>query len=284
MLCPNHCFRTSPTAAHPGTMSLMPTEFAIGLCIAALVSVGAVVAGALTVPAAIASTVLGTIVFTAGGVAWSAPLITFFATSSLLSRFQSGDQRAPGQAREARRTARQVVANGLAPGGWAICQIVVAGNLWSLLFASAIATAAADTWATEIGRTSTQSPRDILTGRQVPRGMSGGITPRGLAAALAGSAVVAVACLLTGIIGRSDAMAVSVAGFGGALIDSVLGAALQERDWCPTCEEETEDAVHARCSTPTHCVRGVKGFDNDWVNLSATLSGSLLGAVVVHLT
>src|SRR5438093_5230732 len=45
--------------------------------------------------------------------------------------------------------------------------------------AGALAAAAADTWATEIGAFSPFAPRLITSGRQVPRGTSGGITVLG---------------------------------------------------------------------------------------------------------
>jgi uncharacterized protein (TIGR00297 family) len=247
----------------------MALDLAIGLCLAALISAGAVISGALTIRAALASTTLGTIVFAAGGVGWSIPLLTFFVTSSLLSR-GAGSRRSDTQLERdvTRRTARQVLANGSLPA------------LWAILFGSAIATAAADTWATEIGRRSHVPPRDILTGRRVRVGTSGGITPRGVAASLAGSAVVGLASLATRSISLHDASAVMLAGWGGAIADSLLGAALQERRLCPTCLVETENRIHAPCRTPTIHQRGIPGFDNDWVNLSACLIGSGLGLVL----
>jgi uncharacterized protein (TIGR00297 family) len=259
----------------------MALDLAIGLCLAALISAGAVISGALTIRAALASTTLGTIVFAAGGVGWSIPLLTFFVTSSLLSR-GAGSRRSDTQLERdvTRRTARQVLANGSLPALWAACQLVFPGKNWAILFGSAIATAAADTWATEIGRRSHVPPRDILTGRRVRVGTSGGITPRGVAASLAGSAVVGLASLATRSISLHDASAVMLAGWGGAIADSLLGAALQERRLCPTCLVETENRIHAPCRTPTIHQRGIPGFDNDWVNLSACLIGSGLGLVL----
>jgi uncharacterized protein (TIGR00297 family) len=264
-------------------MSLMPASVVIGLCLAAVISTGATAAGALTIRGAFASTVVGTLVFAAGGVAWSIPLLTFFVSSSLLTSRRRGNIRGPTTADTARRTARQVLANGFMPGLWAGCQYAFPTDAWAILFASALATAAADTWATEIGRRSSSSPRDLVTGRRVSHGSSGGITLRGLVASLAGSAAVTLTCVATGIVAPIGAAAVALAGSGGSLVDSLLGSALQERRWCPTCREETEDALHPQCSTPTSYLRGLAGFDNDWVNLSAGACGSLLGLVFTYL-
>lgn len=267
----------------PDTMGLMSSNVAIGLCLAVLVSTGAAAAGALTVRAALASSALGTIVFAAGGITWSVPLLTFFVTSSVLSRRTRDASLEPTADGTTRRTARQVVANGSIPGLWAACHFILPGNAWSILFASALATAAADTWATEVGRHSSSSPRDALTLRRVPAGTSGGITVPGLAASVGGATAVTVACLITGVIGPSQAAAIALAGSLGGLVDSLLGSSLQERRWCSTCGEETEDAIHPRCSSSTSYLYGFPGFDNDWVNLSAGAAGSFIGLALTHL-
>jgi uncharacterized protein (TIGR00297 family) len=264
-------------------MGFMPSNLAFGVCLAALISTGAFAVGALTVRAAVASTALGAIVFVAGGVAWSVPLLTFFVSSSLLSRRELGTTPKAITETSRRRTARQVLANGFMPGLWAACHGLFPGYTWTVLFASALATATADTWATEIGRRSSGSPRDALTGRRVAAGTSGGITVSGLAASLAGTTTLTASCLVTGIIGPPAVPAIALAGFGGALVDSLLGASLQERRWCPGCLEETEDAIHAQCSRSTSHLHGVRGFDNDWVNLSSDGCGSALGLAFTYL-
>jgi uncharacterized protein (TIGR00297 family) len=263
-------------------VSLVP--FALPL--AALASVAAVKAGALTPRAAIASTAVGTLVFGAGGIRWSFPLLLFFATSSVLSGESVGQSRAAGLSQghdPTRRTARQVLANGSMPAVWSACQLLLPLSLWGALFSAAVATAAADTWATEIGRRSGATPRDLLTGRQVLLGATGGVTVPGITASLAGSGLVALASFLAGVIGFHDSIAVAMAGFGGALVDSLLGASLQERRWCPLCSMETENDIHFPCRTYTVHRSGVSGFDNDWVNLSAGLAGSGLGLLFIIL-
>jgi uncharacterized protein (TIGR00297 family) len=258
----------------------------LSLLLAALVSLAAVKTGALTRRAAVASTAVGSLVFEAGGIRWSLPLLLFFATSSLLSHVPAAQSSIPDRIAgpdSARRTARQVLANGSAPALWSVCQLLGPSGLWAALFSAAVATAAADTWATEVGRRSGAIPRDMLTGRRVPLGTSGGVTVPGLTASLAGSAMVALACFVTGSISFHDSIAVTMAGFGGALLDSLLGASLQERRWCPTCSIESEDTVHSVCHTQTIHHRGVSGLDNDWVNLTATLAGSGLGLLLILL-
>jgi uncharacterized membrane protein len=92
---------------------------------------------------------------------------------------------------------------------------------------------------------------------------------------------VALASFLAGAINFHDSLAVAMAGFGGALVDSLLGASIQERRWCPTCSVETESALHSVCRSHTVHGSGIVGLDNDWVNLTAGLAGSGLGLLFI---
>jgi uncharacterized protein (TIGR00297 family) len=188
-------------------------------------------------------------------------LFAFFVPASLVT--------GPGgrDAREAQgRTARQVVAN----GGVAALAALLG---WGTAAAGAIAAAAADTWATEIGRRSARPPRLITTGRPVAAGTSGGVTPFGT---LAGAgAAIALATLHTVLPGgwAASGIAVAVAGVAGMMGDSLLGATWQARFRCPGC-----GAVHERreaaCHAPLNPARGLAWLDNDAVNLAATLVGA----------
>lgn len=190
-------------------------------------SLGVTVAGAayraraLTLDGAIAAAAVGCIVFGRGGVAAAAALLAFFGSSSGLSRIGRDAKQTLelAEAKGAQRDAWQVLAN----GGVATFAIVL-GQRGAFL--GAVAAAAADTWATELGLLARQPPRLITTLRPVPRGMSGGITLEGLLASFGGALVVGVTCRLFG--GRRSAPIVAtVAGMVGSLFDSVLGATLQ---------------------------------------------------------
>ena len=252
-----------------------------GLALACIVAAIARRAGALSGSGAGAAIVVGTLA-TAAGWAWAALLIAYFLPTSALSRAgaaakaaRTGDVVAKG----GRRDWRQVIANGgvfaVACGAW----LVIPRSEVAALAIGSLAAAAADSWATEVGTRTRGVPRSILTLRGVAPGTSGGVTAAGTAAMVAGALFIAGIAHLLGFPPAVTASA-AVGGVGGALTDSVLGAAVQARRWCPMCGIRTEQVQH-RCGTPTVAAGGVQWIDNDAVNLACALSGGLLAALLV---
>lgn len=162
-------------------------------------------------------------------------LLAFFVSSSLLTRTpkDAAGRRRGGKA----RNARQVLAN----GGVAAVAALLGTWTW---FAGALAAANADTWATEIGSHSRMPPRLITSGQRVPHGTDGGMTLLGTAGGIVGAVFIAG---LSSALGQRSTLVIAIAGVVGMLIDSLLGATLQER---------------------------VRWIDNDAVNLAATLTGA----------
>jgi uncharacterized protein (TIGR00297 family) len=258
------------------------TRWIIGVAGAIAIALLAVRLWALSLSGALAAIVLGSVV-TGGGGWWAGLLlIAFFASSTLLSRI-GADRTIVSTARGNRRDAVQVLANGgvalLAAVGHAVTQ----DAMWLVALAGSLAAANADTWSTEIGRTSPSPPRLITSGRRVPAGTSGAVSARGLAAALGGSALIAFLAA-TGIAagwmpdpsGSGTAfLAVAVGGVVGSLVDSLLGATVQARRWCDTCGKATERAIH-RCGTRTRPGGGLRWVTNDVVNAACIASGALV--------
>lgn len=242
----------------------------LALGISLLVAVVACRAGALTRDGAAAAVLVGTAVLFGTGWSGAAMLAAFFVSSTLLGRLALARGRIADPAGE-RRNARQVLANGGGAALGALIELWTPGlGLW--IVCGALAAAAADTWATSIGAFSGTDPRHLLDGRRVPRGASGGLSLLGTLAALAGAATVAVSGGLAG--GGVPLLLPGISiGFGGMLLDSLLGASLQGRFECPRCAVATERRLH-RCGTPARQVGGWKWLDNDAVNaLSTGLAG-----------
>ena len=207
---------------------------------------------------------------TTWGLGWRglALLAAFLLSGSLLT--QLAERHSP------RRSARQVVANG------GVATVAALLGAWTAA-AGAIAAAAADTWATEIGAFSPFAPRLITSGRRVTRGTSGGITALGTMGAVAGALVIAWLAHALTPRGTAPGSAALVAGAGlsGMVVDSLLGATLQGKYQCPACDARFErgDTV---CHEPVRLTTGWGWLDNDGVNLAATLCGAAVALLGSH--
>jgi uncharacterized protein (TIGR00297 family) len=228
----------------------------------------------LTADGAAAATLVGMVLFARGGAPATAALLTFFVTSSALSRFRAAAKQAQ-QVKGGTRDAWQVLAN----GGWATLWAGLGGERGLGGCVGALAAAAADTWGTELGLLAQRPPRLITSLAVVAPGTSGGVTIQGLVAGVGGASLVGLAAQL-GSRERSSRWlgAAIAAGLVGSLVDSLLGATLQAAYWCDRCGLVTEQPTHAPCGQVTRLVRGVGWVDNDVVNGLATLAGSLTGA------
>ena len=247
------------------------TDFDIGAVAAACVAFLAYRTRSLDIGGALATFAIGTATFGALGIRGAAVVLTFFITSLVLSRVGAARKRVVlvDVDKTGARDAAQVFAN----GGVAACCALAAltlGPRYAAAFAGAFAAATADTWGTEIGTLVRQPPRSILSWRPIATGLSGGVTWAGTLAQAAGALTIAAVALP---LERGIFLAVALAGFGGALVDSLLGASLQALRWCPNCKRPTEREPHL-CGANTAPVRGFAWFGNDAVNFAATLTGA----------
>jgi uncharacterized protein (TIGR00297 family) len=252
-------------------------RLAVGAALAAGVALGAYRLRALSFDGAIAALAVGTIVVAARGWSGAAVLLAFFLPSALLTRMGRERKRSlRGTQEAAPRTAWQVLANG---GVATLCAVAAHGASapFNAAFAGAFAAASADTWATEIGTLARRRPVSILTFRPIETGLSGGVTLLGTCGMIAGALCVAVVASLLQV---APLLPVAAAGIAGALLDSIVGAGLQARQWCPSCSCECETPRHY-CGTPTTMRRGVRWIQNDAVNLTATLGGAIVAAALV---
>ena len=207
---------------------------------------------------------------TTWGLGWAglALLAAFFLSGSLLSQLA---ERGEGP----RRTARQVLANG------GVATLAALLGAWTAA-AGAIAAAAADTWATEIGAFSPFPPRLLTSGRRVARGTSGGITALGTLGGVAGAVTIAWLAYVLAPRGAAPALVtLTGAGVVGMLADSVLGATLQGKYHCPACDARFERG-NTVCHEPVLLTGGWRWLDNDGVNFAATVCGAAVALLGSH--
>ena len=260
-------------------------QIGLGLGLGALIAYLAYRAGALQRSGAWAAGLVGGLVFGLGGLPWAGLLVTFFISSSLLSRAYAQRKNTLSEkfSKGSRRDYGQVLANGGLGVLLACLHALFPDQIWVFVaFAGSMAAVNADTWATELGVLSPVPARLITTGRVVQRGASGGITLLGYLAALGGAVVIG---LLAGAFVFSEnfftlAAVVILAGLVGSTFDSFLGATVQGIYFCPVCQKETESHPLHRCGNETSHLRGWKWLDNDWVNFLSALVGALVSFTI----
>jgi uncharacterized protein (TIGR00297 family) len=224
---------------------------------------------ALTGGGAVVATLVGTLILQRTGVPGVLVLGAFFVGASLISRL-APDRTSALDGKGNRRDAAQVLANG---GAAALGALLPEAGLW--IVTASLATAAADTWATSVGAWSRTAPRDAVRWHPVLPGTSGGVTVLGSIGALVGAASVGAPAAVAATVPALFPLAL-VVGMLGMLADSVLGAALQGRFQCDTCDLPTERAVH-RCGRRTRLTGGQRWLSNDVVNALTTTASALAG-------
>jgi uncharacterized protein (TIGR00297 family) len=154
------------------------------------------------------------------------------------------------------RNVGQVLANLAVPALTAVVFSATGNRVWLVVMVAALAEAAADTVASEIGQDRAPDARLITTWKRVPSGTDGGITMSGSVAGLVAGVVIAGVATVGGAITPGQLWIPVTAGFAGMLIDSLLGATVQRGGW----------------------------ISNQGVNFLATLAAAALAYVVETLT
>src|SRR5262249_36104267 len=103
--------------------------------------------------------------------------------------------------------------------------------LFALAYAASVATAAADTCSSEVGKAYGRRTFLITTLRPVPPGTEGAISAEGTAAGLLGAAAIAAVGLAVGLYSPAAGSLVAAAGLLGSLAESVLGTVAEKRGW-----------------------------------------------------
>lgn len=207
-------------------------------------------------------------------------LFSFFLPGIALSRLGAKRKASLADVDKRRaRDARQVVANGGAAAAAAVAYALTHSPVAAAAFAGAFAAAAADTFGTELGTLAAAAPRSIVSLQPVAPGLSGGVSGAGTLAEVAGAFVVALCAWPLGV---AAWWIVAIAGFAGALADSIAGATVQSLRYCSRCRRFCEIDPHV-CGTHAPIVRGIRAVDNDAVNAIATATGAIVAGGLAAL-
>lgn len=256
----------------------------IGLALSGAIAFFTYKLGMLTRNGGIAACLAAAGFYALGGVQMWALLMLFFFSSSVIGKLKKKLGREAEDAvtrKQGPRDAAQVLANSLPALLCLGLHVVTSMELFLLAAIGAVAASNADTWASEIGTLSKKQPVSILTGKTVPKGLSGGVSLLGFAASAAGAAWIGLAAAAMyglSLGGRMPLQILGAAvaiGFAGALADSLLGALLQAKYQCVVCQKFTEKPSHH--DQTSRFVSGLRWMDNDMVNFISGLLAALFG-------
>jgi len=164
------------------------------------------------------------------GTQWFLIMLSFFILGSVATKYKFEYKKRMGveQRQSGARGYRNVFANGIVAAAAAVLFGVFQIPVFIVMYVGCVATAAADTLASEIGVTG-GIPYMIITFKKVPIGTNGGITLTGEFVALLGGFAVSLVALLFNVITPEMMIICSLAGFVGTNIDSFVGATLENR-------------------------------------------------------
>jgi uncharacterized protein (TIGR00297 family) len=225
---------------------------------------------------------MGSIIFGLGGWAYTFPILGFFILSSFLSRI--GRTKKKQIEANYQKTGIRDFHQALANGGVATAIVLIAffTQIESFYYAyvTSLAVATADTWGTELGVFSRSKPLLISNFKPVEPGTSGGISLVGTFSALAGSIIIVLISSLFHDYNSYQFAAITIIGFSGSLVDSILGATVQGQFKCENCSISTESKFH--CKSKTRLIHGYHWIDNDLVNIFSILISAILSIIIIY--
>lgn len=215
-------------------------QIALYLDICVLLAAFALLRNILDFKGSVVAFAVGAVISILGSILWLIMLLIFLLTSFGLTRyrFELKKQRGLHEGTRGERGYRNVVANGVVMTVIAVFAFIDGSTMSmataSFVFVSALAVAAADTAASEIG---VFDPRPVLitTLERVEPGTNGGVSLTGqLVAFIAAGFTSAIAYLLFSIdpsmvAGASTVLIPMLCGFFGCQVDSVIGATIERQ-------------------------------------------------------
>lgn len=198
----------------------------IALLLAILFGITAFLLSWLTYDGSLSAGLFGTIAYGIGHWQIAVIVLFFFISASLVSKDIAATE--DNFSVKFRRDGRQVWSNGFWLCLWILIWFITDAQIFITAAVASIATATADTWATELGNKGKSKTYLVTNFNKVSAGTDGGISLRGSLAALTGATLIAGIFWISYIeISITIFLMITIAGFLGCFIDSYLGAKLQ---------------------------------------------------------
>lgn len=218
----------NPYLAHAWAST--PLRWAIAGGVTLAFALGARVMRGVTSSGAVAGGLACLLLFVGAGPSAFGALAVLFAMTWLSTRLGYRRKHELGLAeRREGRNGWQVSANLAVAGLCSLFYGVSGSQPWLAAAVAALAEAATDTVASEIGQTYGQNAILITTGESVPSGTDGGLTFIGSLCGIAAGVVIVAIAVAGGMNSGAKFWIPAVAGVIGMFVDSLLGATLQRR-------------------------------------------------------
>jgi len=214
----------------------LPRRVATGLAVNGAIAALAWAARSIDLAGAVSAVVIGTLITAGLGLGGLAVMVAFFVVGTACTRlgYRVKAQRGIAQEKGGARGWRNAWANGGIPAALALLAGLAGPDdraLLALAYAASVATAAADTGSSEIGKAYGRRTFLITTLRPVAPGTEGAISLEGTVGGLAAAVVVALVGWAAGLYGGTAAALVAFAGLLGSLAESLLGTVAERRGW-----------------------------------------------------
>jgi uncharacterized membrane protein len=226
----------------------------LGLAINLVLAVGAFAARSIDLAGAASAVVIGTAITAGLGLGGLALMITFFVLGSAVTKlgYRVKASRGIAQEKGGARGWRNAWANGGVPALLALVAGAFGAEMGTLdptgpgdrmhfvgsaffaltaAYAASVATAAADTCSSEIGKAYGRRTFLVTSLEPVAPGTEGAISLEGTLGGLAGASIIAGAGWAMGLLAWPAAVVVAVAGVLGSLAESFIGTVAERRGW-----------------------------------------------------
>ncbi|WP_058485452.1 DUF92 domain-containing protein [Defluviitalea phaphyphila] len=260
-------------------------KFIIGLVASSIISYIGYKKHALTLNGCIGAIILGTGIFFSSHFYGSFLIVIFFTTSTIFTFIKENIKKELNNKYEKNsgRDFFQVFANGGVGLFYSFIYYFTSNPIYLVLIGVSFSAPNADTWASELGVLSKNNPISIRTFKKVSKGTSGAISFLGIIFSLLGSIIIALSSVITILILKLEIYSlslyeifflISLGGFLGSVIDSLLGATAQGIYYNDILKIETEKPFYKE--KPNTLIRGYKIFNNDFVNFISILLSTII--------
>ena len=188
-----------------------------------------------------AAAIMGLVVAIGGHWTWLVTLLAFLSAGFFVTRWRYGEKKEMGfnEGEDGERDWTNVISNGGVP--MLISLYAFMTEDWQELlpiFVASVAVATSDTFASEVGCLDKRVYM-ITTLKKCEPGLNGGFSPNGQIAALVGALLISLVAMALGMLVGAEALSspvefivsISIIGFLGCQVDSLLGALLENRGY-----------------------------------------------------